>query len=345
MMKRLSKLLLPMILLPFCLSANTMEKAGQIDPIDFPPLTSGEDYYSFYFRYQYSKTVNYSYFTFSLNVYEEHRAGAKNYQIAKYPFSGGNPKAAAAYNIDIDYDYFARAENLNELTITVRHLPEGKYRVESYKIYLNYADPHIVYVDEEEGYEERGYQGWYETFTDDGDENVPPRYEWRGLAGDFLDPEYMLLPLSQFKIRMRNQRGNYVDMPFSKATLVIYDIENFKVGEAIESYFSPRREVPLSCTFNKLTHYATFRTEEEIIYSPDFREVRLNGRLSSADKTSHAIFLPPIAVGEIRTTKFRLELNGVGAYGNDAIIYDFNITQTHNYIGSSPVSDYYVEEC
>lgn len=341
MKQRLSKLILPALLLSFCFAGTSAEKAGVATPIQFPALQYGKKVYSFDFEYTFRKKVKLSKFIFYLNVKNKYGAGAVRHDIDDFEVTNMELPLTVKFPIEIDYDLFAREKDFNSLYITVKNDP---YAMETYLIKLNYPTYHNIDIEEEDGSYSRPADGWYESFSGD-DTNQDIVYEWTGFAGDFLDPKYMLFPFKEMKIRMRDRRGKIAKLPMKKAVLEIYDTENFDVGVEKGSFFNKRREVELDFSRADSSSYLRFRSKEKIIYSPDYRTVRTDGKVYASDHVTQSIFLPPVKNGEIRTTKFVLRLSSLGEKGRDNITYAFTITQTHNYVGSYPVSEYYVEEC
>lgn len=340
MKRRLSEFLLPALLLPFCFGGTTeTEKAGYFDPHYFPPLTTGEDSYLFYLTYNYTHKVYESRFIVSMVLYRN-QGGPQEITLERYPLSESCPPYRFSFEVDIDYDTFLKGDNKNYLKVAVKN---PGYADESYGFFLNYANPTVFTIKEETSSLYRPYVGHYEDF-DPSTKNSNIYYEWKGFAMDFEDPEYMVLPLDQMKMRMKDIDGKYVDMPIEKATLSTRDINNISIGELVGPYWSRRREIELDVDFD-IYHYTHFQTKEKIIYSPDYRTVRENGRVTAFDHESNSIFLPPVSVGEVRTTEFLLTLTHIGQYNIDIAYYYFDVVQTHNYIGSRPVSDWHVEEC
>lgn len=340
MKKRLSELLLPALLLPFCLGGTTVkEKAGYYQPAYFPALTRGDDVYSFQLTYQYTKTVHMSELKVYMNVYNPYGAGAKHIDIETFYVEDAYPGDDATFRVKIDYDLFSTENKRNLLYISAVN---PGYLGEVYSFYLNYSTNAFIYIEKENSSYERPYEGHYESFSSVNKvQNII--YEWKGFAGDYEDPKYMLLPLSQLKIRMKNSSGVYKNLPLQTATLNIYDTENYRMGTRMGGGSSARVIVELAWTYDS-SHYTKFKAKRAIIYSPDYRIVRQNGEETVEDHLSYSIFLPPVPVGEVRTTEFMLELRGAGEYGKDTIFYHFETFQTHNYVGSLPISEWYVEE-
>lgn len=339
----LSKFLLLPLLLPFCFSSTTLTKAGQFDPAYFPPLEKGEDYYEMNLLYNYHYNVSTSVFTFTLTTREHSYGGGGTSQVvSRHTFNTIVAGHNQTVKLRINYDKLKDERNTNNLLITVNN--GTSFSTEIYSFYLNYSESHTIEIKKENSSYERQGDGHYEDFDSSTEDNNSSLYNWTGFKGDFENPEYQLLPLRKLKFRMRNEEKDYIDYVPSSVVLSIYDPFNFhNIGKLTGAGTNKRMDVPLQCTFSN--HYTYFRTKEKIIYSPDYRTVRTNGAITSADHVSHMIFLPPIDNGEIRTTKFALTMKGVGPYKNDVVTYEFTVTQTYNYIGSYPVSEWYVEEC
>lgn len=340
----LSKLLLPALLLPFCFGSGTLEKGGYFTPQYFPPLESGKEYYDIELTYTYTEPFTSSEISFRLDIYREHQAGViEVHNIDTFYVPSMAVPYTTTFVTKIDYDYFYDGDNRNCLIIQFTN--EG-YQSEGTSFFLNYRHNYIINITKERSsYERPSIEGWYETFDDSGNGYLNGRYEWRGFTQDFVNPDYMILPMNKWKLRYRNQKGLYQYLNPVQATLTIHDTESFLMGRLVqESYHTKRRVVYLS-VLRGSSYYTYFRTKEKIVYSPDYRSVRTNGRSLEGDHESYAIFLPPIKKGTLRRTKFELKLIGVGENRQDTVTYTFYVTQTYNYVGSYPTSIYYVEEC
>lgn len=339
-MKRLPSELLMVLLLPLCSGATTLDKAGYMIPQYFSPLTKNAATYDFTSSYVYEHDVSKTEIIVRLTTYYQTGGASKKTINSRKMFDIAVP-CTLTFTTSIDYDDIATGKDYSVIEITYRN--EG-FVSEFYSIRLAYSENCNITIDKENGYCDRSsLEGWYEDFSGDSI-NEPARYEWKGFAQTITDPDYMLFPLRNLKIRMRGQTGLYENMAIKSASISIFDIENFKMGTKVNFFFVKKMVVDLSWSYDS-SHYTVFRTKNVITYSPDFREVRTQGAINSYDKNTHAIFLPPIKNGEVRNTRFSIDLLGVGVNGRDSIHSYFDVIQTRNYIGSYPVSEYYVEEC
>lgn len=326
-------------LLPFCFGAASLEKAGYMHPQYFPPLTKDEETYEFTNYYTFEHNVSYSRMSVTLTTYFL-TGGATKKTVSNIVVKNVAVPCTINFKTVIDYDDFVDGRDRNVLEFSISNTD---YAYEFYSVNLAYPSSHYINIDTENGdFDRSGVEGWYEDFSGES-VNLPTRYEWKGFTQEITDPEYMLFPLNAFKIRMRNQRGEYTSLPIGWAQLTIFDAVNFKFGYETSFLFVKRRIVPLSWSYDS-SNYTVFRMEDAVTYSPDFRIVRENGRITEGDKTSYSLFLPPIENGEVRSTTFKLDIYSAGEQGRDSIHSSFNVIQTHNYIGSYPISEYYVEE-
>lgn len=341
-----SSFLLPFLLLPFCFGVTTIKpKAGYFLPHYFPPLEeNGSGYYAFTLVYRYSYAVEKPNLSVDLTRYNNQwHAGATTVEVVNQTLPRASAGRNASWNCKIPYSMFRSGNDMNFLSISITN---PGYRTESYQMLpMNYSTAYSIDITKENGYYQRPFtEGWQEDF--DGVLCEKIRYEWTGFAGDFDDPDYGLLPLQWMQIRMRNKKKAYVNLPIKSATLTIWDnIDVFKFGKIVSyGILKSKRVVDLSWKYVLDNHFLYFQNKSATIYSPDYREIRDGARLTDYDHVSNSIFLPTVKNGEIRTTNFTLDIYGVGEYNKDTISYDFSVTQTHNYMGSYPTSEWYVQE-